>query len=111
MNHPYPFERRRHERHAISRPCKVYHAGSARYLPASTRDLSDAGALLAIDSPRDLEVGDALTLHVAWDDRALLSDSGRIEARVTRVLRTNSPRQFVGVAFDVARAIPRRVAA
>lgn len=106
-----PTNRRRHERTPITRPAKVYHANSAKYLPACTRDLSQSGALLEINAPRAIEVGDSLEVLVAWNDRSLLSHTDQVPARVTRVLRTDSPRQFVAVAFATPQAMPARIAA
>lgn len=103
--------RRRHERTAVTRPAKVYHAGSARYLSGYTRDVSAGGALLEVDSPRAIEVGDMIEVVVAWHDRALLSAADLVKARVTRVLRTDTPRQYVGVAFESAGAVTARRAA
>lgn len=104
-------ERRRHERRAVTRPCKLYHAGSARYLSGYTRDLSEGGALLEIDSPRRIEPEDVLDVLVAWNDRALLHQEDQIPARVTRVLHTDSPRQFVAVEFTKSQAVTHRLAA
>ncbi|CAG1001602.1 hypothetical protein PHYC_02928 [Phycisphaerales bacterium] len=104
-------DRRRHERLAVTRPCKIYHAGSARYLSGYTRDLSASGALLEIDSPRPVNPDDILDVLVAWNDRALLHERDQIPARVTRVLRTDSPRQFVAVAFSQVQHAAIRAAA
>ncbi len=103
--------RRHHERTPITRPAKVYHANSAKYLPACTRDLSPGGALLEINAPRTIEIGDSLEVLIAWNDRSLLSHADQVPARVTRVLRTDSPRQFVAVAFATTQAMPARLAA
>ncbi|MDX2132014.1 MAG: PilZ domain-containing protein [Planctomycetota bacterium] len=111
MSLEYTTERRRSPRQALTRPCKVYHVGSARYMPGTTRDVASGGALLAIDSPRPIEVGDVIDVHIGWDDRTLLSSASKVPARVMRVLRTDSPRQFVGVAFQGAVAGVRRLAA
>jgi len=111
--HPVAFtpDRRKHPRQGISRPAKVYHAGSARYLPAYTRDLSSGGMLLEIDSPRALCPGDHLDIVIAWNDRTLLSEADMAPSRITRVLDTGSPRQIVGVAFLKEQAVPSRAKA
>lgn len=103
--------RRKHERTAITRPAKVYHAGSARYLPAYTRDLSAGGALLEIDTPREIRVDDSIEVLVAWHDRTLLSAAEQVRARVTRVLRTDTPRQYVAVEFAMPQVVAARRAA
>lgn len=92
-------DRRQHERTEITRPAKVYHSGSARYLSGYIRDHSRGGALLEVHAPRGMEPGDELEVLIAWNDRTLLSAASQRRARVTRVLGTGSPRQIVAVEY------------
>ena len=92
-------DRRREKRHAMSRPCKVRHAPTGRYLAAETRDVSLAGAMLTIDCPRAIQPGDQIDLLIAWDDRALLHDEDSRKGTVVRVMQGPGQRQYVGIAL------------
>ncbi len=104
-------ERRRFERSPIQRPAKIHHYGTNHYLPACTHDLSSGGILLEIDSPRPLSPGDCIDVLIGWNDRAFLHEDDRIPARITRVLRSSSPRQIVAAQFDQVIPMPSRAAA
>jgi hypothetical protein len=104
-------ERRRQERVALTRPVKVYHAESGRYFSGYTRDVSGGGVLLMIEAPRAIEPGENLEVHIAWDDRSLLRRSEAAWGKVVRVLRTDTPRQYVAVEFECAHALTTRIAA
>lgn len=97
------FERRAFPRHRITRPCKVFHPGTQRFLPARTSDVSAYGALLRIDSPRTLQAGEALDIAVAWDGEPLLPEGALMRATVVRLgpatLADSNRTQTVAVRF------------
>lgn len=78
------FERRAFPRLRLARPCKVFHPGSRKYLPARTADVSAYGALLRVDAPRSLQAGEELEVAVAWDGEPLLSGESLMRATVIR---------------------------
>lgn len=93
-------ERRRHERAAVERPCKLLHAPSLRYLSARTRDLSPGGALLELSRQREIAVGDRVDVLVDWAARGLVNRDAMLRATVVRLGERDGDYQRVGVAFD-----------
>lgn len=107
-------ERRIFPRFDISRPCKVYHAASGRFLAGRTRNLSAGGALVEVDTPRDFAPGDSIELAIAWTRRAVLPADALVEAKVVRqiaslVLPDGTVRRTLGVAFAQAEPIAREL--
>ena len=86
---------------SLSRPAKVYHVPSRKYLAAQTCDLSGTGALLRVESPRRLVPGEMVEVLVQWSGRVLLNAGDLVKARVARVL-PQAGYQLVGVEFEVA---------
>ncbi len=95
-------DRRRHERLAIHRPCKVFHWPTQRYLPARTCNASAGGALLMVDSPRPVGVEDPLDLLIAWDDRPILGANDQVRGRVVRSTDAPDGSQVLAIEFDRA---------
>ncbi len=93
-------ERRRHERTALERPCKVLHAPTLRYMVARTRDLSPGGALLEVCQQRRLGVGDRVDILVDWASRGLVNRETMLGARIVRLGDCDGDRQQIGVAFE-----------
>jgi hypothetical protein len=97
-------DKRRFRRTQVVRPCKIYHWPTGRYWPGTTRDVGVGGALITIDCPRPLRPGDTIEIAIAWSDRALLSASDQVEARITRVLPGEGNSQVIAVEFHQATA-------
>lgn len=107
-------DRRQFPRFDISRPCKLYHAATGRYLPGRTRNLSAGGALVDVDTPRDFAEGESLELAIAWTRRALLPADALVEAKVMRtvaslVLPDGTTRRTLGVSFAQAEPIAQEL--
>jgi hypothetical protein len=103
--------RRRHPRHSLTRPCKVFHWPTQRYLFSTTCDVSNGGALLLIDSMRMLAPDDRIDVLIAWNEEMILRESDHIRARVVRSLPSRDHEQLVAVEFDQAIAEPLAAAA
>ena len=58
-------DRRRHERHAVEKLCKIYDPASRRFAPGRTRDISRSGALVTIQWARPLSEGDHIDIIIA----------------------------------------------
>lgn len=93
-------DRRRHERHAVEKLCKIYDPASRRYAPGRTRDISRSGTLITIQWARPLEIGDAIDIAIAWSPRPLLAAQSMVRARVARTLSSAGEVQTVALAFD-----------
>jgi hypothetical protein len=93
-------DRRRHERHAVEKLCKIYDPASRRYAPARTRNISRSGALVTIQWARPLEAGDAIDIVIAWSPRPLLPADAMVRARVARTLAATGEVQTVALEFD-----------
>ena len=102
-------DRRTHQRHALTRPCKVYHDATGRYAAGETADLSRAGALIRVQSPRPWNPGDEVKLFLAWSDRAVLTSRDAIIARVVRAAALDGDRRYVGLEFETV--LPEQAAA
>ncbi len=91
-------DRRTTPRIPVERLCKVFHEPTRRYLTGITRDVSAGGALVTVESPRALQVGDAIEILIAWHHRAILSASDQVVATITRSLFEGA-KQVVAVRF------------
>ncbi len=93
-------ERRRHPRLAVTHPVKVQCRMTGRYYVAATCDLSASGALLAVDHPSRLVVGQRVRIAVVPDRRqALIQSEDLAEAVVVRSHAAGRG-QHVAVQFD-----------
>ncbi len=99
-------EHRRHERHSVCRPCKVFHEPTGRYIAGFTADVSAGGALLDLTHQRPLRPGDRIEVFIAWADRVLLTSQDAIVAEVKRTMVRGNGRQLVGVQFAQELAAP-----
>lgn len=104
-------ERRRSERHAMVRPCKVRDRRSLLFSPGQTSDLSDEGALLRLEGFRPFAQGDEVELLVAWAHEGVLSSDSLVQAKVVRVIPIDFHHQAVAIQFGAPGASPARVAA
>lgn len=106
-------DRRRHERLDMDRACKVFHPPTRRFSSARTLNLSASGALLSIDSPRELAPGEPLDLLISWNDAPVLASEGRLRCRIVRVAPVEPRRQAVAVEFaqEIAEPVPAVIAA
>jgi c-di-GMP-binding flagellar brake protein YcgR len=97
-------ERRRFPRHLVIRACKVRDCRTARFLPATTTDVSDGGALLRLERTRPLAVGDELDLYVGDANAAVISSDVALRAVVRRVSAIDQQHQAVALEFERAQA-------
>lgn len=97
MNTP---DRRRHERHAVEKLCKIYDPATRRFAPARTRNLSRSGDLLTIQWARPLRAGDTIDVVIGWTPRPLLPADSMVRARVARSLAAVGEVQTVALEFD-----------
>lgn len=105
-----PADRREHTRVDMSRPCKVFLPATARSCAGRTRNVSAGGALVELDSPRDLKPGDTMELGIAWTNRAILPADALVEAKIVRhvstlILPDGTARRTIGVQFNQAEPI------
>lgn len=98
MNTPETSERRVNPRIVVTKPCKVMHVATRKYLPAQTCDISSGGALLRITTPRPLAPGDEIQVFIAWDHRNLLTTGEQVRAHVMRTY-FDGVEQIIGVRF------------
>ncbi|MAE68121.1 MAG: hypothetical protein CMJ18_28055 [Phycisphaeraceae bacterium] len=93
-------ERRRDPRARIARSAKLQCAVTGRYYQGCTQDVSSGGAMLEINHPSLMVVGQQLRVGIAWTNRhALIRRDEMIPARVTRSLGIEG-RQRVAVQFE-----------
>jgi hypothetical protein len=93
-------ERRRHERVALQRPCKLYFPSVGRYVSGSTWNLSAGGVRLKLDLPAGVCAGDRLYVGIALKrHQAVLAAGEMLEAEVVRVDRTADDHVAVAARF------------
>jgi hypothetical protein len=92
-------ERRRFARRAVAMPCKVFRPLTRRYIGARTRDTSRGGALLEVDGPCPLAVGEAVRVGIAWTRGPLIAEESLMEGMVVRVDGTGADRRGVAIRF------------
>jgi len=93
-------DRRADPRIAMTRPAKVQCVETGRYLPARTSNMSAGGALVEVDHPSLLVVGQKLRVGVAWThQQAILSSKDMVDATVVRSMGFGK-RQSVALSFS-----------
>ena len=98
-------ERRRATRTSLVRPAKVQCQTTGRYYAAELDNVSDTGAMVAIDSPSLLVAGQRLKVGVAWDEASpLIRQDDMLGATVVRAVASGG-RQYVGLCYDQAQAL------
>ncbi len=75
-------ERRRFPRRSIDRACKVFRIATKQYAAARTCDVSEGGALLAVEG--EFAIGERVDLVIAWDWETVLPATALMPARVVR---------------------------
>ena len=93
-------DRRRCARQNVERPCKVLDYSSLRYIPGQTCNVSASGALLRIDSSREIKPGDRLDVAVSWGRDAVMASSAMIPASVVRIVSATARHQSVALSFE-----------
>ncbi|MBX3387912.1 MAG: PilZ domain-containing protein [Phycisphaeraceae bacterium] len=96
---PQGADRRRHTRMYVRKSCKVFHAESRQYLPASTHDFSVGGAMVWLEPGRHLQIGDDIDIIVGWNSGAVVRQDASVPGRVLRVINMDGGRQAVAVQF------------
>jgi c-di-GMP-binding flagellar brake protein YcgR len=100
-------ERRRDPRIPVSHLVKLKCEQTAgKYIPGSTHDVSDGGAMLVLDHPRLLTTGQKVQIGIAKDPtRGMLASEDFVEATIVRSLG-HGETQHVAVRY----ARPQRFA-
>ncbi|MCH9057733.1 MAG: PilZ domain-containing protein [Planctomycetes bacterium] len=92
-------DRRFHERRTVCRRCKIVHRDSLHFANALTRNLSEGGALLEVDSHRPLCPGDEIEVGIEQDERGFIGAEELIFARVVRSGSFGESRQLIAVEY------------
>lgn len=97
-------DRRRYPRVAMTRPVKVRHGVTGKYVAGETIDLSDGGVLLRLEKAMGIEPGQPVRVGIVHSPRqALILADEMIEGRVIRRLG-HGDTQHVAVSFDCDRS-------
>ncbi len=100
-------DRRSHRRFNVERPGKLFHPASRQFVPATSRDLSFAGALLEVETDRPFEAGEPIDVGLSLNNRAVVPSSALLHGIVVRSEALGEHRQLVAVRYthrDAARA-------
>ena len=92
-------DRRAHKRFGVARPGKVFRPSGRQYVPAASRDLSYAGALLEIETDRPFETGETIDVALALTPKAIVPSSSLLRAVVVRSHAIGEHRQLVAVRY------------
>lgn len=98
------FDRREHERWASEISCKIRCSRTGRYLGALTSDVSPGGAMLSVQTPTPMRVGQAVEVALRTDGRPIIFRSELVPARVVRCSSLLDRHQVVAVKFDDTQA-------
>lgn len=97
-------DRRRFPRVAMTRPVKVRHGVTGKYVAGETIDLSDGGVLLRLDKSIGLEPGQAVRVGIVHSPRQVLILADEMtEGRVIRRFGHDDT-QHVAISFDCDRS-------
>ncbi len=93
-------DRRVHTRVPAARPAKLLHVGTARFIPATTSNVSRGGALLCLTREKPVKAGDQIEVAIDWDDSPVISENTMVRARVVRVIPIDHTQQAVAVCYE-----------
>lgn len=103
---PVGRDRRRSPRRPAMHCCKLRHADALRYVTAQTRDISEGGALVTLETGRPLAEGQDISIAIDFAGRAVLTQGQMVEAKVVRAGPVLNRTQTVAVAFRVPVQMP-----
>lgn len=92
-------DRRTHKRFVVGRPGKLFRRATQQFAPATTRNLSRSGALLAVTADRPFVVGEIVDLGINFRNSDLVPSESLIRGVVTRVEQADAGRQNVAVRY------------
>ncbi len=92
-------DRRSHRRFSVERPGKLFHPASRQFVPATSRDLSFAGALLEVETERPFEAGEPIEVGLSLNNRAVVASSAMLHGIVVRSEALGEHRQLVAVRY------------
>ena len=96
-------DRRKHQRHSIERPAKLFCPKSGRFLAGRTRNISAGGVLVEVDACETVESGDSVLMTVAFGDRFIVPMSELVPCSVIRTNRNDSDSgATLAIAYDNA---------
>ncbi|HMN42099.1 MAG TPA: PilZ domain-containing protein [Phycisphaerales bacterium] len=92
-------DRRSHRRFSVERPGKMFHPASRQFVPAMSRDVSFAGALLEVETDRPFEAGEPIDVGLSLNNRAVVPASALLHGIVVRSEALGEHRQLVAVRY------------
>jgi hypothetical protein len=92
-------DRRSHRRFSVARPGKLFRPANKQFVPATSRDLSFAGALLEVESDRPFEAGESIDVGLSLNNRAVVPSTALIHGIVVRSEALGEHRQLVAVRY------------
>jgi hypothetical protein len=106
-----PSDQRSSPRVLTTRPVKLFHPATARFIPAHTCDMSGGGVLLQVAWPTTIKPGEAVDIYIPPDQHVVLSEKHRIPSTVLRVL-SSGDMAMIAVKFEKQQlTTPARAAA
>lgn len=96
-------DRRKHERHPLERPAKLFCPDSGRFLAGRTRNISAGGVLVEVDGCDPLQSGDEVLMTIAFGDRFIVPMSELVPCSVIRAVRDGcGANATLAIAYDNA---------
>lgn len=99
MSAARPSDQRTSPRVLTTRPVKLFHPATARFIPAHTCDLSGGGVLLQVAWPTSIKPGEAVDIYIPPDQHVVLSEKHRVPSTVLRVLASGDM-AMIAIKFD-----------
>ncbi len=95
-----PSDQRTSPRVLTTRPVKLFHPATARFIPAHTCDMSGGGVLLQVAWPTTIVPGEPVDVYIPPDQHVVMSDKHRVPSTVLRVLASGDI-AMISVKFNV----------
>ena len=100
---PADRDRRKHPRHPLERPAKLFCPRTGRFLSGRTQNISAGGVLVEVDAPESLETGDEVHLTIAFGDRFSVPMSELVPGSVVRKSAADDAASVsLAIAYDNA---------
>jgi hypothetical protein len=92
-------DRRKHTRHPLERPAKLFCPKSGRFLAGRTRNISAGGVLVEVDVTESIGAGDAILLTIAFGDRFIVPMTELVPGSI---VRTSAADGSVSIGLAIA---------
>ena len=96
-------DRRKHPRHPLERPAKLFCPQTGKFIAGRTRNISAGGVLVEIDASESIRSGDEIRMTIAFGDRFIVPMSELVPGAIVRTITSDdAERVSLAIAYDGA---------